>query len=120
MPASGTDLELVLEARGQQGCFSADIEARMDYRRILDDSVAVIGYPAQDGDRNDQTLMDEVFRRKYQVKRFAPGFLTDRTVDGITLMGDYSSLGGNSGSPLILLFDGSCQGLHFAGRSTSG
>ncbi len=82
----------------------------------LGDPVAVIGYPAMDGDRNDQALMDEVFRGQYQVKRFAPGFVTDRTDDGITLMADYSSLGGNSGSPLISLFDGTCQGLHFAGR----
>ena len=82
----------------------------------LGDPVAVIGYPAEDGDRNDRALMDEVFRGQYQVKRFAPGFLTARTDDGVTLMGDYSSLGGNSGSPLISLADGSCQGLHFAGR----
>ncbi len=40
--------------------------------------VAVIGYPAEDGDRNDQALMDEVFRGQYRVKRFAPGFLTER------------------------------------------
>lgn len=151
--------------RFRKGRFGADIEARMDYRRFLDDAaplradvievlyiarddepdfallrvasqpdapklgllgqrsklgigdpVAVIGYPAEDGDRNDKALMDEVFRGKYQVKRFAPGFLTDRTDDGITLMADYSSLGGNSGSPLISLSDGSCHGLHFAGR----
>lgn len=80
------------------------------------DPVAVIGYPAEDGERNDKALMDEVFRGQYQVKRFAPGFLTDRTDDGLTLMADYSSLGGNSGSPLVSLSDGSCQGLHFAGK----
>jgi endonuclease G len=78
--------------------------------------VAVIGYPAEDGDRNDKVLMDQVFRGQYEVKRFAPGFLTDHTEDGIVLMADYSSLGGNSGSPLVSLTDGSCQGLHFAGR----
>jgi endonuclease G, mitochondrial len=80
------------------------------------DPIAVIGYPAEDGVRNDRALMDEVFRGQYEVKRFAPGFLTDRTDDGLTLMGDYSSLGGNSGSPLISLADGACHGLHFAGR----
>lgn len=82
----------------------------------LGEPVAVIGYPAEDGERNDQALMDQVFRGQYQVKRFAPGFLTAFTDDGITLMADYSSLGGNSGSPVISLSDGSCQGLHFAGR----
>lgn len=78
--------------------------------------VAVIGYPAEDGDRNDKALMDRIFRGKYQVKRLAPGFLTDRADDGIVLMADYSSLGGNSGSPLISLADGRWLGLHFAGR----
>jgi endonuclease G len=82
----------------------------------LGEPVAVIGYPAEDGERNDQALMDQVFRGQYQVKRFAPGFLTDRTDNGITLMADYSSLGGNSGSPLVALSDGRCLGLHFAGR----
>ncbi|MCP5304945.1 MAG: DNA/RNA non-specific endonuclease [Chromatiaceae bacterium] len=82
----------------------------------IGDPVAVIGYPAEDGDRNDRALMDEVFRGQYRVKRFAPGFVTDRSSDGITLMADYSSLGGNSGSPLISLSDGRWQGLHFAGR----
>ncbi len=80
------------------------------------DPVAVIGYPAEDGDRNDQALMDEVFRGEYRVKRFAPGFLTARSDDSITLMADYSSLGGNSGSPVISLKDARCHGLHFAGR----
>lgn len=82
----------------------------------IGDPVGVIGYPAEDGDRNDKALMDQIFRGQYQVKRFAPGFLTDRTDNGIILMADYSSLGGNSGSPLISLADGQWVGLHFAGR----
>lgn len=78
--------------------------------------VAVVGYPAEDGDRNDRALMDQVFKGQYEVKRLAPGFVTDRSADEIVLMADYSSLGGNSGSPMIGLEDGQVLGLHFAGR----
>ena len=78
--------------------------------------VAVVGYPAEDGDRNDQAIMDRVFGGIYQVKRFAPGFVTAREADDIVLMADYSSLGGNSGSPVISLTSGEVVGLHFSGR----
>jgi endonuclease G len=78
--------------------------------------VAVVGYPAEDGDRNDQAIMDRVFGGIYKVKRLAPGFVTAREDDDIVLMADYSSLGGNSGSPVISLVSGEVLGLHFAGR----
>lgn len=78
--------------------------------------VAIVGYPAADGDRNDRALMDRVFKGQYEVKRFAPGFLTELSEDNVVLMADYSSLGGNSGSPVIGLDDGEVLGLHFAGR----
>lgn len=79
-------------------------------------AVAVVGYPAEDGHRNDQALMDEIFRGQYEVKRLAPGYVTSMSDDALTLMSDYSSLGGNSGSPVISLEDGNVLGLHFAGR----
>jgi len=78
--------------------------------------VAVVGYPAEDGSRNDRALMDQVFRGQYEVKRLAPGFVTARADNDIVLMADYSSLGGNSGSPVIALDSGKVLGLHFAGR----
>lgn len=78
--------------------------------------VAVIGYPASDGERNERDLMDELFGGVYEVKRFAPGFVTGRLDDKIVLLSDYSSLGGNSGSPVCSLETGNIVGLHFAGR----
>lgn len=78
--------------------------------------VAVIGYPAEDGDRNEKELMDRLFGGVYQVKRFAPGFVTERDDNGVVLLADYTSLGGNSGSPVVGLDTGNVLGLHFAGR----
>ncbi|WP_410218022.1 DNA/RNA non-specific endonuclease [Paracoccus sp. (in: a-proteobacteria)] len=79
-------------------------------------AVAVVGYPAEDGTRNEPALMDQIFRGQYQVKRLAPGYVTDYSRAEPVLMADYSSLGGNSGSPVLSLEDGRVLGLHFAGR----
>lgn len=78
--------------------------------------VAVIGYPAEDGTRNDPEMMHRIFGGEYGVKRLAPGFVTRLSDEGVVLMADYSSLGGNSGSPVVSLEDGRVIGLHFAGR----
>lgn len=80
----------------------------------VDDLVALIGYPAFD-DRNDLADMARYFRDLYNVKRFAPGKVTQALGPGVVLRHDCTSLGGNSGSPLIRLFDGAVTGLHFAG-----
>jgi endonuclease G len=78
-----------------------------------DELVALIGYPAFDS-RNDRTAMDEYFRDLYDVKRFAPGRVMARQA-GAILSHDCTSLGGNSGSPLISLEQKGAVGLHFAG-----
>ncbi|MEX0364561.1 MAG: DNA/RNA non-specific endonuclease [Ruegeria sp.] len=77
--------------------------------------IAVIGYPASDGSRNDRTQMERYFQGLYDVKRFAPGFV--QVADDASRLGhDATTLGGNSGSPVISLDSGKVVGLHFAGR----
>jgi endonuclease G len=76
--------------------------------------VALIGYPAFD-DRNDVDVMARYFRDLYNVKRYAPGRVKQALSAGVILSHDCTSLGGNSGSPLIRLSDGKVVGLHFAG-----
>jgi endonuclease G len=83
---------------------------------VTGDPVGVIGYPAEDADRNEKELMDELFGGIYRVKRFAPGFVTELDDDRIVITSDYSSLGGNSGSPVCNLDTGEVVALHFAGR----
>ena len=78
------------------------------------ETVALVGYPAYDS-RNEHQHMEEYFKGLYDVKRFAPGFLIKGDELGI-LSHDCTSLGGNSGSPLISLDRGVAIGLHFAGR----
>lgn len=75
--------------------------------------VALVGYPAYDT-RNDTSAMAHYFRDLYDVKRFAPGYIMKPSVEAV-LSHDCTSLGGNSGSPLISLQDNGVIGLHFAG-----
>ncbi len=89
---------------------------------LVENEIAVIGYPAQDA-RNDFQLQMDIFRRKFNVKRMQPGKLRARQwiVDGFRnrvqpLAHDASTLGGNSGSAVIDVKSGNVVGLHFSGR----
>lgn len=85
-------------------------------RTERDQVVAAVGYPAWDGYRNDTRLMAELFGGVYDVKRFAPGLITGASSDGAILRTDYTSLGGNSGSPVVDVATGAVVGLHFSGE----
>lgn len=87
----------------------AAAEARVGER------VALIGYPAQDS-RNDEADQARYFRDLYEVKRFAPGFIMQALSGSTDLIHDCTSLGGNSGSPVLSLESGKVVGLHFAGK----
>lgn len=78
------------------------------------DRVALIGYPAYDS-RNDAHAQARYFRDLYEVKRLAPGYVMQAIGGGSALTHDCTSLGGNSGSPLISLETRAVVGLHFAG-----
>lgn len=77
--------------------------------------VAVVGYPAADPYRNDPGAMDRYFRGLYDVKRFSPGRITAAGAHEV-LSHDCTTLGGNSGSPVISLERRVIVGLHFAGE----
>lgn len=87
----------------------ADVEAK------IGDLVALIGYPAFDP-RNDADVQAHYFQDIYDVKRFAPGEVKQPLTGTTTLQHDCTSLGGNSGSPLIDLSTGRIVGLHFSGK----
>jgi S1-C subfamily serine protease len=79
----------------------------------LDNFVVTIGYPARDPRVPDQRLVQRIFGDVYEKKRLAPGQVTDVGPD--ELQHDCSTLGGNSGSPVINLKTGEAVGLHFSG-----
>lgn len=75
--------------------------------------IAAIGYPAADSRIPEHELMSRLFGDKYNVKRLAPGQIM-RLADDL-VMHDCSTLGGNSGSPIVDLATGEVVGLHFSG-----
>ncbi|MEV4192939.1 trypsin-like serine peptidase [Streptomyces toxytricini] len=78
--------------------------------------VYVVGYPAEDGRRNEPEAMRRIFMDVYNVKRLQPGTTTGLAPDRLTVRHDCSTLGGNSGSPVFDLADHRVLGLHYGGR----
>ncbi len=76
-------------------------------------TVAVIGYPQADSRIPDQALMFSIFGEVFDRKRLAPGFV--KSVIGAELSHDCTTLGGNSGSPVVELEHGKVVGLHKSG-----
>jgi V8-like Glu-specific endopeptidase len=78
--------------------------------------VYVIGYPAWDGRRNDPEPMKRIFADIYNVKRLQPGEISGDALASFEIFHDCSTLGGNSGSPVLDLETHRVLGLHFGGR----
>jgi endonuclease G len=76
--------------------------------------IAVIGYPAEDP-RNGAADQARIFTNIFDVKRLAPGEILEAG-SSFFLTHDCSTLGGNSGSPVIDIETGAVVGLHFGGR----
>jgi V8-like Glu-specific endopeptidase len=99
-----------------------------DPATLLDREVVVVGYPGYDptGDDEFQRIQNRIFRGTFYVKRLQPGLLKtrdqiesyDKRVDAVTH--DCSTLGGNSGSAVLVIPRSPTDpiqvaGLHFAG-----
>ena len=64
--------------------------------------------------------MRQIFSDIYDVKRLQPGVITSWTDGADMFIHDCSTLGGNSGSPVLDLEPHQVVGLHFGGRYLSG
>jgi endonuclease G len=96
---------------GDDGELAAPIRLAENVAATRD--AAVIGYPAYDSRIPEPNLMEEIFDKKYNKKRLAPGAVTAVTDDKI--LHNCSTLGGNSGSAVVNFMTGEVLGLHFSG-----
>lgn len=75
-------------------------------------AVAAVGYPFPDGERNP-AFVSAAFGSKFGVKRGSPGEVIGG--EGGSIYHDCSTLGGNSGSPLLALDTASVVAVHCRG-----
>lgn len=80
----------------------------------VDLQVVAIGYPCYD--ESNPIFVSALFGENFGVKRAAPGLILG--VDTANCYHDCSTLGGNSGSPLLSMKDASIVGLHHEGKFT--
>ena len=84
------------------------------------EDIAVIGYPAYDSQSMLQKDQLRIYNNIFDVKRFAPGKISQLyTGEGVAIH-DATTLGGNSGSAVVSLETGKVIGLHFAGKESYG
>ena len=75
-------------------------------------AIAVVGYPQQDP--RNPVFTRAIFQDRYKLKRAAPGEVVGSSAN--TIQHDCSTLGGNSGSPVVDLETAKVVGLHYDGR----
>lgn len=86
---------------------------RIDPHPPIDDTpVVTLGYPFNDSERNPY-FIEDVFGNSFGVKRAAPGEIFGH--DAQHLFHDCSTLGGNSGSPVVSMATACVVGVHQGG-----
>jgi hypothetical protein len=83
---------------------------------LFERDVYVVGYPARDSRRNEPETIRRIFADVYNVKRLQPGKAVAYSTEYSAVQHDCSTLGGNSGSPVVDLESNEVIGLHFGGR----
>ncbi len=111
-PENGPDVAfLKLEQKSSPvGRLKLDLASEVPVRNL---PVAAIGYPASDSRFSDQRLAEKIFGGVFTKKRLAVGNLLAADENRVTH--SCSTLGGNSGSPLLDIGTGRVMGLHYSG-----
>lgn len=96
------------------------IDGTPDWAQMPQQQVYVVGYPGSPGPGlAPLTLLEELFKSTFGHKRLAPGLLmqSQQNVHTWTVAHDGTTLGGNSGSVLLVVGgEHVAAGLHYGGR----
>jgi len=104
------ELDIALLKVAKQKFTKIRMPLTLDHTPVgVGDPVAAIGYPFDDSKRNP-LFVSALFSGKFGVKRAAPGEVSD--IGTRSIYHDCSTLGGNSGSPILSLKTASVIGLH--------
>lgn len=128
--ATGIDhrkLDLALLRLGPSSLGAPANVLKLDTSTVLDEpgqTVLIIGYPGRPGQNSiPDSLVEQLFRSTFGHKRVAPGAVmstTDQVANsprGWTVGHDATTLGGNSGSAVVIISRlGAAAGLHYGGR----
>lgn len=87
---------------------------------VIDKTIATIGYPARDSRTTIPEEQARIFSELFNKKRLAVGEIDYVDPDNRFMVHDCTTLGGNSGSPVIDIETQKVYGLHFAGREREG
>lgn len=117
-PDSGPDIA-VLQIKWTNNNHKRKPLELADYA-LNDKTVATIGYPARDSRTSIPEDQLRVFSNIFDKKRFAVGEIDWVEASKEMFIHDCSTLGGNSGSPVIDIESKKVYGLHFAGRERVG
>lgn len=113
------DLALVpvaVTSRNGAGAFPAALDIASDGTVVGEGrKVYVAGHPARNDRAPERLLQYRLFQGIFDVKRLQPGQVMQVLSDQGNLLHDCSTLGGNSGSPVIDLETNHVVGLHYAG-----
>lgn len=99
------DLDIALLVIGKTDQLPLTVEAVIP---MPGRSVVAVGYPQEDA--RNPVFTEVIFEGRYKVKRAAPGELT--AIGASAVYHDCSTLGGNSGSPLLAMDTIGVVGLH--------
>ncbi len=86
----------------------------------IDQTVATIGYPARDSRTNIVDDQIRIFSNMFNKKRLAVGEIDYIDSNNRFFVHDCTTLGGNSGSPVVDIETQKVYGLHFAGKEGQG
>jgi hypothetical protein len=110
-------IELEPAAPGTDPAMVLAIDETSDWA-TLDQTLYSIGYPADPGDKEERTLLEDFFRLTWGFKRVAPGLVmsSHHNVHTWTAAHDTTTLGGNSGSVMLVMSrERIAAGLHYGG-----